>query len=211
MALAFLIHILSRAKKWRLKVEFFDKINSVLDRNEWHMSPQTVNAYFSPTQNEIVFPAAILQPPFYHRAADTVDFDVEGEEATTKGTSDLKLAVAANFGGIGAVIAHEITHGYDDQGRKFDGDGNMNDWWTEDDTVLFKTKTDLMVGYGNLDIIFDHVSRISQRCTTPYAQCDLPYLVPRLSEAEWCLRSDVVPDSRLQADHRLPLRRYRGW
>ena len=86
------------------------------------------------------------QPPFYHRTPDTVDFDVESESAVTKDTEDLKLAVAANFGGIGAVIAHEITHGYDDQGRKFDGDGNMNDWWTEDDTVLFKTKTDLMAG-----------------------------------------------------------------
>jgi putative endopeptidase len=107
------------------------------------VTPQTVNAYFSPTQNEIVFPAAILQPPFYHRSAATVDFDVADETAIAQSDSPLAahgsvgfdLAAAANWGGIGAVIAHEITHGYDDQGKKFDGDGNLKDWWTEADAA----------------------------------------------------------------------------
>jgi len=136
-------------------VEFFEKLNSVLDRNEWHMTPQTVNAYFSPTQNEIVFPAAILQPPFYHQSSDTVDFAHGDEDKIAAGDATFDLAAAANFGGIIAVIAHEITHGYDDQGRKFDGEGNLNDWWTEADGELFKTKTDIMInqakGYVYVD------------------------------------------------------------
>ena len=132
--------ISKKAKQWSLQIEFYDKLNSVLDRNEWHMTPQTVNAYFSPTQNEIVFPAAILQPPFYCRSADDIDFNIEDEKNYNSGL----LAKATNFGGIGAVIAHEITHGYDDQGRKFDCDGNLNDWWTKEDETLFKSKTELM-------------------------------------------------------------------
>ena len=109
---------------------------------EWHMTPQTVNAYFMPTQNEIVFPAAILQPPFFHSSEDTLDFDVTDEKEMCP---NLDLITPANFGGIGAVIAHEITHGYDDKGRKFDLHGNLNDWWNNQDTELFKQKTDLMV------------------------------------------------------------------
>ena len=113
------LYIISKkAVAWKLRTEFFEKLNSVLDRNEWHMTPQTVNAYFSPTQNEIVFPAAILQPPFYHRSADTVDFDVGSETAFATADAPMAehlagfdVAAAANFGGIGAVIAHEITHG----------------------------------------------------------------------------------------------------
>jgi len=85
------------------------------------MHPQVVNAYFHPLNNEIVFPAAILQPPFYSKSIDEVQFKLEENVH-----ADTLMAI--NFGGIGAVIAHEITHGYDDQGRKFDGDGNMNDW-----------------------------------------------------------------------------------
>ena len=109
------------------------------------MTPQTVNAYFMPTQNEIVFPAAILQPPFYHKSDATVDFDVDAERAiVAAGGGGLNLMAAANFGGIGAVIAHEITHGYDDKGRKFDGDGNLNDWWSEEDAALFKSKCEIM-------------------------------------------------------------------
>ena len=133
--------ISKKATKWRLNMEFFRKLNSVLDREEWRMTPQTVNAYFMPTQNEIVFPAAILQPPFYHKDSSTVDFDVSDEQ---KLDDSINLAKPANFGGIGAVIAHEITHGYDDKGRKFDGDGNLNDWWTSEDADLFKGKTEIM-------------------------------------------------------------------
>jgi Predicted metalloendopeptidase len=82
-----------------------------VDREEWHMLPQTVNAYYNPMGNEIVFPAAILQPPFFDMNADD----------------------AVNYGAIGAVIGHEISHGFDDQGSRFDADGNMKNWWTEED------------------------------------------------------------------------------
>ena len=93
-----------------------DKMGKPVDRDEWGMTPQTVNAYYNPTTNEICFPAAILQPPF---------FDVEADDAT-------------NFGAIGVVIGHEMTHGFDDQGRMFDQYGNMTDWWTEEDSKQFQ-------------------------------------------------------------------------
>ena len=99
------------------------KYGKPVDRDEWFMSPQTVNAYYNPTTNEICFPAAILQPPFYNSAADD----------------------AVNYGAIGVVIGHEMTHGFDDQGRQFDKDGNMNNWWTDADADAFKAKTDILV------------------------------------------------------------------
>lgn len=95
-----------------------DKIGKPVDKTEWGMSPQTVNAYYSSSNNEIVFPAAILQPPFFNFKADP----------------------AVNFGGIGAVIGHEISHGFDDSGSRFDGDGNLNNWWTESDRKNFDEK-----------------------------------------------------------------------
>jgi predicted metalloendopeptidase len=134
--------ISKKARKWALKVEFFDKLNSKKDRNEWGMTPQTVNAYFNPMLNEIVFPAAILQPPFYHQSVDTIDFDLSNINANLFQSVDMTVPV--NFGGIGCVIAHELTHGYDDQGRKFDGDGNLSEWWSEEDKALFNAKADLM-------------------------------------------------------------------
>ena len=137
-----LYEISKKAKKWSLRVNFFEKINSVLDRDEWRMTPQTVNAYFMPTQNEIVFPAAILQPPFFHSSKDSIDFDISDELLMVE---NLDVVTPTNYGGIGAVIAHEITHGYDDKGRKFDADGNLNDWWCEKDGELFKKKTGIMV------------------------------------------------------------------
>lgn len=120
------------------KTEFLDKLNTIKDLTEWLMTPQTVNAYFMPPNNEIVFPAAILQPPFFFTTVGTIDFDYP----TPPG--DVDVCLAANFGAIGAVIAHEITHGFDDQGRKFDGDGNLIDWWTPEDADLFKSKCDIM-------------------------------------------------------------------
>lgn len=96
-----------------------DKIGKPVDKTEWLMSPQTVNAYYNPSYNEIVFPAAILQPPFY----------------------DYKADAAINFGGIGAVIGHEISHGFDDSGSQFDGDGNLKDWWTPEDKEKFEKAT----------------------------------------------------------------------
>ena len=134
-----LYEIYKVSKKWKLQVEFYDKINSKVDKDEWHMTPQTVNAYYSPTLNEIVFPAAILQPPFYHKSLETIKTDINIGADLDIVNSELCI-LAANLGGIGAVIAHEITHGFDDQGRKFDSDGNLNNWWTDDDVKLFDLK-----------------------------------------------------------------------
>ncbi len=99
------------------------KLGGPVDRDEWFMTPQTVNAYYNPGMNEIVFPAAILQPPF---------FDAEADDA-------------ANYGGIGAVIGHEIGHGFDDQGAKYDGDGNLVDWWTDADRAEFGARTKKLI------------------------------------------------------------------
>ncbi|ULE34594.1 M13 family metallopeptidase [Mycobacterium sp. IDR2000157661] len=99
------------------------KLGGPVDRDEWFMTPQTVNAYYNPGMNEIVFPAAILQPPF---------FDAEADDA-------------ANYGGIGAVIGHEIGHGFDDQGAKYDGDGNLVDWWTDEDRTEFGARTKKLI------------------------------------------------------------------
>jgi len=99
------------------------KIGKPVDRSEWGMTPQTINAYYSPNMNEIVFPAAILQPPFFFLDADD----------------------AVNYGAIGMVIAHEMTHGFDDQGRQYDKDGNLHDWWQPEDTKNFEAQTKVLV------------------------------------------------------------------
>ncbi|BBZ73007.1 M13 family metallopeptidase [Mycobacterium paraseoulense] len=99
------------------------KLGGPVDKDEWFMTPQTVNAYYNPGMNEIVFPAAILQPPFFDAGADD----------------------AANYGGIGAVIGHEIGHGFDDQGAKYDGDGNLVDWWTDADRTEFDARTKALI------------------------------------------------------------------
>ncbi len=103
------------------------RVGQPVDRTEWHMTPQTVNAYFNASQNEIVFPAGILQPPFF----------------------DLALDDAVNYGAIGAVIGHEITHGYDDKGRKYDADGNLNDWWAEPDAKAFDAQAQKVIAQYN--------------------------------------------------------------
>lgn len=100
-----------------------NKLGKPIDRDEWLMTPQTINAYYNPEMNEIVFPAAILQPPF---------FDVNADDAV-------------NYGAIGAVIGHEISHGFDDQGSQYDGDGNLRDWWTKEDHEKFTAKTKVLV------------------------------------------------------------------
>jgi len=106
----------SQAFEWDYQVR---RLNGPVDKDEWGMTPQTVNAYYNPTGNEIVFPAAILQPPFFDPDADP----------------------AVNYGGIGGVIGHEIGHGFDDQGRKYDGDGVLAEWWTPADEAAFETRT----------------------------------------------------------------------
>ncbi|PMG75229.1 peptidase M13 [Shewanella sp. 10N.286.51.B7] len=109
------------------------KLGGPIDKGEWHMTPQTVNAYYNPTMNEIVFPAAILQPPFFNMQADD----------------------AVNYGGIGAVIGHEMGHGFDDQGAKFDGEGNMRDWWTEADLAAFTKKGNALIAQYDGYQVFD--------------------------------------------------------
>jgi putative endopeptidase len=116
------------------------KIGSPVDRDEWFMLPQTVNAYYNPGTNEICFPAGILQKPF---------FNPDGE-------------LAENYGGIGAVIGHEIGHGFDDQGAQFDGQGNLNDWWTADDKAAFELRTKALIeqydGFEPRDLPGEHVN-----------------------------------------------------
>jgi putative endopeptidase len=117
-----LVGNVKRANKFEYQRQI-QKLGKPVDRSEWHMTPQTVNAYYNPTMNEVVFPAAILQPPFFNLEADD----------------------AANYGGIGAVIGHEMTHGFDDQGRKSNGDGNLTDWWTKEDGTEFEKRAQGMV------------------------------------------------------------------
>ena len=112
---------IKRARKFNFDYEL-NKINKPKDPTEWHMYPQTVNAYYNPTNNEIVFPAAILQPPFFNVNADA----------------------PINYGAIGAVIGHEMTHGFDDQGRKFGPEGNLNLWWTEKDAQRFMKRANIL-------------------------------------------------------------------
>lgn len=118
---------------WSLKQNLAE-IGKPVDKSEWGMPPQTVNAYFNPLNNEIVFPAAILQPPFYNYTADE----------------------AVNYGGIGAVIGHEISHAFDDSGARFDGDGNVNNWWTEKDLAEFEKRgNDLAEQYSQIEVLDD--------------------------------------------------------
>tara|TARA_R110002074_G_scaffold122612_1_gene257243 strand:- start:9672 stop:11720 length:2049 start_codon:yes stop_codon:yes gene_type:complete len=117
--------------KWE-ELKNFAEIGEPVDKTKWGMSPQTVNAYFNPLNNEIVFPAAILQPPFYNYTADE----------------------AVNYGGIGAVIGHEISHAFDDSGSRFDADGNLKNWWTDEDLKAFTARADaLAVQYDSVSVL----------------------------------------------------------
>jgi len=117
---------LMASNKFNFEYEM-NKIGKPVDKDEWGMTPQTVNAYYSPNRNEIVFPAAILQPPFFNVNADD----------------------AVNYGAIGVVIGHETTHGFDDQGRQYDKDGNLNDWWTKEDAKKYEEQTKKLVEQYN--------------------------------------------------------------
>ncbi|HEY0341944.1 MAG TPA: M13 family metallopeptidase, partial [Steroidobacteraceae bacterium] len=117
-----LIGNVRRAAEWRWQYQIA-RLDKPVDRQEWQMTPQTINAYYNPLNNEIVFPAAILQPPFF----------------------DPNAEAAVNYGGIGAVIGHEIGHGFDDQGRKFGPDGGLKDWWTQKDADVFKGRVTRLI------------------------------------------------------------------
>lgn len=117
---------LAAASKWRYE-DNISRINQPVDTLEWHMNPQTVNAYFNPSMNEIVFPAAILQAPFF----------------------DYKADAAVNFGGIGAVIGHEISHAFDDSGARYDAQGNVSNWWTNEDLEQFEERTNKLIEFYN--------------------------------------------------------------
>ncbi len=119
---------MERANLWS-HAEMMAKVGQPVDKDEWHMTPQTVNAYYSPVTNEICFPAGILQYPFFDMNADD----------------------AFNYGAIGVVIGHEMTHGFDDQGRKYDKEGNLKDWWTEEDAKNFDARAQVMIDF------FDHI------------------------------------------------------
>ena len=115
-----------RASEWGFN-DMYSRLGKPVDKDEWLMTPQTVNAYYNPSTNEICFPAAILQPPFFNMEADD----------------------AANYGAIGVVIGHEMTHGFDDQGRQFDKDGNLTDWWAPGDADRFKVRAQVMIDFFN--------------------------------------------------------------
>ncbi len=123
---------LSRVSEFMTKDYIDRKVNKPVDKSEWHMTPQTVNAYYNPTTNEICFPAAILQPPF---------FDPEADDAV-------------NYGAIGGVIGHEMSHGFDDQGCQFDKEGNQNNWWTVADKANYDKRTKVLEDYfGNYEVL----------------------------------------------------------
>jgi len=123
---------LKRVSEWRYNYSV-SQINKPVDKKRWGMTPPTVNASYNPTNNDITFPAGILQFPFFDFGADD----------------------AVNYGGIGAVIGHEMTHGFDDQGRQYDGDGTLRDWWTKDDADKFKTRADQVVAQYNAFTVLD--------------------------------------------------------
>jgi len=121
-----------RISEWEMRDMVARNYNKPVDRDEWFITPQTVNAYYNPTTNEICFPAAILQPPFFDMAADD----------------------AFNYGGIGVVIGHEMTHGFDDMGRQFDKEGNLRDWWTAADAERFQQRAQVMDDFfSNIEVL----------------------------------------------------------
>jgi putative endopeptidase len=141
-----------------------------VDKDEWTMTPQTVNAYNDPDFNEVVFPAAILQPPFFNPKADP----------------------AVNYGGIGAVIGHEMTHGFDDQGRNYDASGRLRDWWTADDSKRFNARAQkLGAYYEKIDILPD--AHINGKLTMGENIADLGGLLTALDAYHQSLKGKPAP------------------
>ena len=123
---------MKRISRWAVDKVIAEKVNKKVDKMEWGMTPQTINAYYNPSTNEICFPAAILQPPFFDPNADD----------------------AVNYGAIGGVIGHEMSHGFDDQGAQFDKYGNQHDWWTAQDKKNFDARTNVLADYfSNFEVL----------------------------------------------------------
>jgi len=160
------------------------KLGQPIDRTEWGMNPQTVNAYYNPTKNEIVFPAGILQAPFFNLEADD----------------------AVNYGGIGAVIGHEMGHGFDDQGSKFDGDGNLNSWWTETDREKFNAKTAMLIEQYNNFTVLDGTTHINGELTQGENIGDLSGLTIAYKAYKKAMPENVTIDG-LTSDERF----FYGW
>ena len=148
-----------------------EEIGEPVDRDKWFMSPQTVNAYYSPTMNEIVFPAAILQPPFFFPHGDD----------------------AVNFGAIGMVIGHEMTHGFDDQGRRYAKDGNLRDWWTEEDSRRFEERSEVLIEQYNNYVMLDSLT-INGRLSLGENIADLGGLTIAYQALQNKLAEDGRPD-----------------
>jgi len=159
------------------------KIGKPVDRSEWNMTPQTVNAYYSAAQNEIVFPAAILQPPFFDGTADD----------------------ALNYGGIGAVIGHEMGHGYDDRGSQFDAQGNFNNWWTSADRAAFTARADQLVAQFDEYVVIDDV-HVKGRLTLGENIADLGGLAVAYDALQMAL--DQHPEGKTAIDGLTPEQRF---
>jgi len=147
------------------------KIGKPVDRTEWGMTPPTVNAYYSPTMNEIVFPAGILQPPFYDPNADD----------------------AVNYGGMGAVIGHEMTHGFDDQGRQFDAQGNLRDWWTAQDAAAYKERAQRVSDQFDAYTVVDTATHVNGKLTLGENIADLGGLTIAYAAYEKSLQGKPRP------------------
>ncbi len=165
----FVLNILA-AREFNIKRNLAE-IGEPVDRDKWFMSPQTVNAYYSPTMNEIVFPAAILQPPFFYPHGDD----------------------AVNFGAIGMVIGHEMTHGFDDQGRRYAKDGNLHDWWTEEDSKRFEERTEVLVEQYNNYVMLDSLT-INGRLSLGENIADLGGLTIAFQALRNKLKEDGIPE-----------------
>jgi len=156
----------------------YAKINKPVNKTEWYMSPQTVNAYYAPDMNEIVFPAAILQPPF---------FFLKGDDAV-------------NYGAIGVVIGHEMTHGFDDEGRKFDKVGNLTDWWTAEDSKLFDARTKVLVDQFNSYVVIDSIHADGKLCLgeniADFGGLNISYQAFKLANKETKTIDGFTPDQR---------------
>jgi putative endopeptidase len=149
----------------------FERIGQPVDRGEWRMTPPTVNAYYSPSNNDINFPAGILQPPFFDPDADD----------------------AVNYGGMGAVIGHEMTHGFDDQGRRFDADGNLRDWWTAADAERFNERAQRIIDQFDAYTVVDSSTHVNGRLTTGENIADLGGLKMAYAAFEHSLQGKPRP------------------